>query len=200
MRALPPGRRAFSLTELLVAIAAISVLAGMVMPVLGTVRETARRTKCMGNLRTFGLASDVYREDYRDWYPPIWSGRTRWMDAFKEYVEDTEVFDCPSSTHVPNPWDPDLILSYGMNCYNFGGRCLWYGIQATEVDVPSRTIFLADSASGKYYVGSGVRWRDPVQHVAYRHNGRFVAGFFDAHAEHLKRTSRDLWTLAKDSR
>ena len=190
-------RRAFTLTELLVAIGAIGALAGMLLPMLGAARESARRTKCMGNLRQFGLATDMYREDSRDWYPPVWAGRTRWMDALKDYVDSTEVFDCPSSAHMLNPWDPDLVVSYGMNVYNFGGRCLWYGIQSNEVQVPSRTILMADSTDGKYYVGSGVRFRDPVQNVAYRHLGRFVAGFFDSHAEHLKRTTKDLWALGK---
>jgi len=190
-------QRAFSLTELLVAIGAIGALAGMLLPMLGAAREAARRTKCMGNLRQFGLASDMYREDNRDWYPPVWAGRTRWMDSLKDYVDSTEVFDCPSSAHMLNPWDPGLVVSYGMNVYNFGGRCLWYGIQSNEVQVPSRTILMADSTDGKYYVGSGVRFREPVQNVAYRHRERFVAGFFDGHAEHLKRTTKDLWALGK---
>jgi len=195
--AVPCRRRGFSLTELLVAIGAIGVLVGMLLPMMGVVRETARRTCCMGNLRQFGLATEVYREDNRDWYPAVWTGTSRWMDALKDYVQEPEVFDCPSSEHILNPWDPDLVLAYGMNVYNFGGRCLWYGIQADQVEVPSRTILLADAIDGKYYVGSGVRWREPVQHVAYRHCDRFVAGFFDGHAEHLKHTTKDLWALGK---
>ncbi len=194
-----PGRRrrAFTLTELLVVMGAVGVLAGMLLPLLSAGREVARCTKCMGNLRQFSLATDLYREDNRDWYPAVWTGRTRWMDALKDYVNSIEVYDCPSSAHIPNPWDPDLVVSYGMNVYNFGGRCLWYGIQASEVETPSRTILLADSKGGNYYVGSGVRWHDPVQHVAYRHRGRFAAGFFDGHAEHLRRTTKDLWALGR---
>jgi prepilin-type processing-associated H-X9-DG protein len=195
----PPSRRrrAFSLTELLVVIGGISVLAGILLPMLGVAREVGRRTKCMSNLRQFGLATDMYREDNRDWYPPVWTGRTRWMDLLKDYVGEPEVYDCPTSDHIPNPWDPDLVIAYGMNVYNFGGRCLWYGIQANEVQVPSRTILMADAANGKYYVGSGVRWQEPVQHVAYRHRGRFTAGFFDGHSESLLRTTKDQWALGR---
>jgi len=190
-------RRGFSLTELVIVIGAIGALAGMLLPVMASVREAARRTKCMGQLRQFALATDVYREDNRNWYPPVWTGATRWMDLLKPYVDCSEAFDCPSSDHIPNPWDPDLVLSYGLNTYNFGGRCLWYGIQAHEVEVPSRTILIADSSKGRYYVGSGVLFRQPVQYVDYRHGGRFAASFFDGHTAHLKETTKDAWALGK---
>lgn len=195
-----PSRRpghAFSLVELLAAAGAIGVLIGLLLPLMGAARETGRRTRCMGNVRQLTLATDLYREDSRDWYPPVWTGDTRWMDLLKADVDEPEVFDCPSSSHIRCTWDPEVYLAYGMNAFNFGGRCLWYGIPAAEVQAPSQTILLADSAAGKYYVGGGARFRDPVPYVAYRHRERFVAAFFDSHAESLQRTTRDLWSLAK---
>ena len=194
----PPDRlRAFTLSELVVAMGAIGVMAGLLLPALGLARATARSTHCVSNARQLALATELYREDNRDWYPPVWTGETRWMDLLKEHVPAPEVFDCPSSAHIQSPWDPELYLAYGMNVYNFGGRCLWYGIPADQVPVPSRTILLGDSAEGRYYIGSGARFRDPVQYVAYRHRGRFVAAFFDAHTEILGRTTKDLWALAR---
>jgi len=57
------GRTAFSLIELLISIAIISLLIGLLMPALGRARERARSTVCMANLRQISQGTEYYASD-----------------------------------------------------------------------------------------------------------------------------------------
>lgn len=66
---------AFTLVELLVAIAIIALLIGILIPSLGVARESARTTVCTSNLRQMVIGWTLYGGDYQDRAMPLayWS-------------------------------------------------------------------------------------------------------------------------------
>jgi len=63
-------RRGFSLIEILVSIAVIAVLAAISIAVSSRVSESARSSKCAGNLRQISTAFLLYANDHGGYLPP----------------------------------------------------------------------------------------------------------------------------------
>ena len=66
---LTTGRFAFTLVELLVVLAIVTVLAGLLLPVIGKAREAGRATACLSNLRQLGIALQLYVQDNNNHLP-----------------------------------------------------------------------------------------------------------------------------------
>lgn len=97
---------AFTLSELLVVIAVIAVLASLLLPSLSQAREKGRKILCASNQRQLSLAATTYSLDFAEVMNPLQDERS---DATGKPVETTyriilwkyvsqspRVFDCPS--------------------------------------------------------------------------------------------------------
>jgi prepilin-type N-terminal cleavage/methylation domain-containing protein len=96
----------FTLVELIVAIAILSLLASFLLPAVSRARESGRKAVCMNNLRQIGLALEIYIAGNNFCYPSAAQkpsnnpgGLPTIYDVLNPYLNgNMEVFRCPSDT------------------------------------------------------------------------------------------------------
>jgi prepilin-type N-terminal cleavage/methylation domain-containing protein/prepilin-type processing-associated H-X9-DG protein len=84
-------RTAFTLIELLVVISIIAILAAMLLPAIGLVREQALSTRCQANLRQISLAAMAYPADWEGLVAPCknWDGK-QWSEVLAPLLESED--------------------------------------------------------------------------------------------------------------
>lgn len=123
-----PKSNGFTLLELLVTLAIISILSAILLPALSRAREAARRSTCQNNLKQLGLVFKMYAGEAEGArFPQLKVNQTNWQpgqefgkaacvvpnvtdfildveSTYPDYLTDTEILQCPSSKEY-RPFD-----------------------------------------------------------------------------------------------
>jgi len=97
------SRSCFTLVELLIVIAIISLIAAIMFPVFATAREKARQATCASNLRQLGTAFQQYSQDNDETMPSSAYVYIGWAGPIYCYVKSAGVFACPDDQTTPQP-------------------------------------------------------------------------------------------------
>ncbi len=213
--------KAFTLIELLVVIAIIALLVSILLPSLSRAKELARGTVCLSNMRSTGLAIQMYATENGEHYPPSSCAlhenpaESWWINALQPYSGTRLLYRCPSDRadtfldwDNPPPqaqWGQYRWASYSTNA-RFDNRDF---SRLSGVPRPMETIYACEtpeSVVGADHVHPEMWFgpADPQNHVAHeRHLDKASYLFADGHAAQMtleetwKPGTRNLWNPKK---
>lgn len=201
-------RRAFTLVEMLVVIAAIAIIAAILLPVLSAAKARAQQTVCMNNLRQIGLDIHLYAGDFQDSSPKTsWTSNSPSMyldgeTAFKKILETQSVsnlFNCPADifyfkfgitgvNDVPQPLHQQAFSEYSSYGFN-GGQMTVFGTNTpgiagqklASIKNPAKTVLVAEMPA--YFPWS---WHAPMGRTPLFNDAKNMVGFVDGHVRYVK--------------
>jgi len=171
-------RRAFTILELLIAIALITLLAALLLPAVTRAREHSKAANCLTNLRQLGQAAVAYAQVYDGSFPissyqngldwdfdartqPVKAG-ILWMGATPLAVQQCPSYD-RRSTLLTDPF-----TGYNYNTSYIGGGAGEFTPLGHPHITPARIASVHDAArvalfgDGQYYGGTDKYMRAPI--------------------------------------
>lgn len=159
-------RRGFTLTEMMVVVLVITVIAMLSLMMISRARESARRSASAGNLRQFGVAITSFVADNSGYLPASRSSQSvYWPQIIWPYIESLDAFMIPKS---PNrPMDPKTSEGYFPMADNTAMNPQKQPIRWNYVinGGHSRLPFAELAADAKALPGLGKGWSRPYMQI-----------------------------------
>ena len=208
-----PRRAGFTLIELLVVIAIIAILAAILFPVFQRVRENARRTACLSNMKQLGLGVVQYTQDYDERMPSATDGNSGnsalggWMyysgfntpsvkfdptqGSIYSFTKSMGIYVCPDDSAAQSSHDSYAISSCTAAFYkpapgdpNYAGY-VRPGRGLSSFDNSAGTLLFCEEASGSANQGTNDAYLNyTLDHISLRHSGGSNMAFVDGHAKY----------------
>jgi len=178
--------------ELLATIVIVGLLIAILLPVMRRTRENASAAMCVNNLRQIGIAITMYVDDHDFKFPlPSFDG-TNWYQYIDPYVDDREVFNCPSYKY--HTYGSTNYFSYGYNFTAFARRAVMGGgpvggrdtsaVDLNEIISPSQCIMVVDGRNmEESWATVTIRDRRKGDEYFNRHFGGSNIVFVDGHVK-----------------
>jgi prepilin-type N-terminal cleavage/methylation domain-containing protein/prepilin-type processing-associated H-X9-DG protein len=201
-------RRAFTLIELLVVIAVIAILASLLLPAVAKAKATARSAVCIGNLKQWAQAMQLYVNDNNDYLPPEGTGntlsqQTGWYVALPKEVGIASYFAMPWHTNAAVPIGPSIFIcpantnrSNGNNLFHY---CMNEHIDETgDKDHPVRFSSVPQPTQVVWLFDNGKRAARAQQNNVHTnlHSAGANFAFLDGHISRFR--NREYWDFGLD--
>lgn len=201
----------FTLIEVLIVVAVISILAMILLPVFAQARARARTASCASNMRQIHTALLLYVADNDGFYPRAgYLGHQvdcSWVDFVYPYTKSVDVWKCPSAPRGDyQPTCAETEMRDGVPYFHSGSYFLNgsednRGTNATNHESnfqrPSETLLLAEALTGNPVGGVTALATDmDLEHsgLEARHYEGTNICFVDGHIKWLRYEKlKDIW-------
>lgn len=209
-------RSAFTLIELLVVIAIISIMAGILFPVLSRAKEAAKKSTCISNMRQLAVATLLYNDDSNYRFPFQDYGKSYWMFLISEYdgslpdniqhrtasiyVCPSDFYDRPQLLNDQQPVIPEPAETQWRLVASPDGKYRYWCTYAINEHLTDDWVWLSEwenlSNSFLYLESGGFNFdeneQDPeiegdeLDELRVSHNGGTNIAYLDTHAKWAK--------------
>ncbi|MBN2710985.1 MAG: type II secretion system protein [Planctomycetes bacterium] len=215
--------RGFTLVELLVVMAIVTILASLLMPALKKALDAAKTIRCLANEKQIGVAmfmyadnNDAYLPNLGAWGPSVYFTDNWWQVHVSEYTSVKipngssgirgTIFECPNykltqnASGVKNGWIG--------NCYATDTRIAWIGTKVTFARLPrisktGRTPLVGDAGIYGGHYGLGDQYDSSYYSIRHEGMTKICVLFVDGHGTTLpeiifRDKKKTLFTAYKD--